>query len=197
MLKIQVNRGLLSSGIMASYLIYLCWSAIRSEPAIAICSPQSEADGNGDWTTVLGFLIAICAIVEATFSTGKDSQTFQFRKDDIQWEDDIPYKYEFFHIIFSMGAMYFAMLFINWQLDHSTRKWSIDVGWASTWVKIVNEWLAASIYCKLFTNCNLSFLSFGLFFRCTWRSREGLWKLISPTVRQNHIGDDEDPIHHI
>lgn len=27
-------------------------------------------------------------------------------------------------------------------------RWSIDVGWASTWVKIVNEWFAATIYCK-------------------------------------------------
>lgn len=29
-----------------------------------------------------------------------------------------------------------------------TSRWSIDVGWASTWVKIVNEWFAATIYCK-------------------------------------------------
>ncbi|KAH7835431.1 hypothetical protein Vadar_026091 [Vaccinium darrowii] len=26
--------------------------------------------------------------------------------------------------------------------------WSIDVGWASTWVKIVNEWFAATVYRK-------------------------------------------------
>lgn len=28
-------------------------------------------------------------------------------------------------------------------------RWSIDVGWASVWVKIVNQWLAAIIYGKL------------------------------------------------
>ncbi len=27
-------------------------------------------------------------------------------------------------------------------------RWSIDVGWSSTWVKIVNEWLAAGLYSK-------------------------------------------------
>lgn len=27
-------------------------------------------------------------------------------------------------------------------------RWSIDVGWTSTWVKIVNEWLAAGLYSK-------------------------------------------------
>ncbi|CAL5347552.1 unnamed protein product [Camellia sinensis] len=142
----KVNRGLLSSGIMASYIVFLCWSAIRSEPAAKKCSPQKHENEHGDWTTVLGFLIAIFAIVIATFSTGIDSQTFQFRKDEVQHEDDIPYKYGFFHLIFSLGAMYFAMLFISWNLDSSTRKWSIDVGWASTWVKIVNEWFAATIY---------------------------------------------------
>ncbi|XP_010264010.1 PREDICTED: serine incorporator 3 isoform X2 [Nelumbo nucifera] len=142
----KVNRGLLSSGIMASYIVFLCWSAIRSEPAFEKCSPQKEIPGKSDWTTVLGFLIAICAIVMATFSTGIDSESFRFRKDEVQGEDDIPYKYGFFHFIFSMGSMYFGMLFVSWQLDHSTRKWSIDVGWASTWVKIINEWFAATIY---------------------------------------------------
>lgn len=46
----------------------------------------------------------------------------QFRKDEVPSEDDIPYKYEIFHFIFSMGSMYFAMLFINWELKHPTRK---------------------------------------------------------------------------
>ncbi|KAL3506303.1 hypothetical protein ACH5RR_031685 [Cinchona calisaya] len=163
----KVNRGLLSSGIMASYVVFLCWSAIRSEPATAKCSPQTQGSGHGGWTTVIGFLIAICAIVMATFSTGIDSQTFQFRKNDIQLEDDIPYKYGFFHLVFSLGAMYFAMLFISWNLDSSTRKWSIDVGWASTWVKIVNEWFAATIY---------------------------LWRLISPVVRQTKVMHHEEPV---
>ncbi|KAK6929657.1 Serine incorporator/TMS membrane protein [Dillenia turbinata] len=144
----KVNRGLLSSGIMAAYAVFLCWTALRSEPANPKCHSQKKASGNNDWTTILGFLIAIFAIVMATFSTGIDSQSFQFRKDNVQMEDDIPYKYGFFHLIFSLGAMYFAMLFISWNLDHTTRKWSIDVGWASTWVKIVNEWLAATIYSK-------------------------------------------------
>lgn len=166
----KVNRGLLSSGIMASYIVFLCWSAIRSEPAIKECNHQRQSDGHNDWTTILSFLIAICAIVMATFSTGIDSQSFQFRKDDAQLEDDIPYSYGFFHLIFSLGAMYFAMLFISWNLNSSTRTWSIDVGWASTWVKIINEWFAATIY---------------------------LWKLISPVVRQSKITDNREPIQQI
>lgn len=163
----KVNRGLLSSGIMASYVVFLCWSAIRSEPATQKCNTQEQVNGNGDWITILSFLMAICAIVMATFSTGIDSQSFQFRKVGVQQEDDIPYKYGFFHLVFSLGAMYFAMLFISWNLNSSARKWSIDVGWASTWVKIVNEWFAATIY---------------------------LWTLISPVVIQSKVMDHDEPM---
>ncbi|XP_047313117.1 serine incorporator 3-like [Impatiens glandulifera] len=167
----KVNRGLLSSGIMGSYIVFLCWSAIRSEPAGKKCSPQKEHNNKHvDWTNVLGFLIAISAIVMATFSTGIDSQTFQFLKEDDEAEeekddDDIPYEYGFFHLVFSLGTMYFAMLFISWNLESSTNnKWSMDVGWASTWVKIVNEWLAATIY---------------------------LWKLIYPALKQTGVENNQ------
>ncbi|KAM6544780.1 hypothetical protein CsatB_025516 [Cannabis sativa] len=163
----KVNRGLLSSGIMASYVIYLCWSALRSEPSNEKCYKLKAANENGDWTTIVSFLIAICAIVMATFSTGIDSESFQFRKDEVKEEDEIPYKYEFFHLVFSLGAMYFAMLFISWNLNNSARRWSIDIGWASTWVKIVNEWFAATLY---------------------------VWTLISPAVKKSKVVNYEDAV---
>lgn len=156
----KVNRGLLSSGIMATYIVFLCWTAIRSEPVTAKCSPQNQESNQSTLTTVIGFLIAVFAVVMATFSTGIDSQTFQFRKNKVQLEDDLPYMYGFFHLVFSLGAMYFAMLFISWDPDTLARKWSIDVGWTSTWVKVVNEWFAATLY---------------------------LWKLMSPVVTQTKV----------
>ncbi|CAI8601929.1 unnamed protein product [Vicia faba] len=162
-LNSKVNRGLLSSGIMACYIVFLCWCAIRSEPATIRCETKNQENGNGSWITILGFLIAIFAIVLAAVSTGIDSKCFQFSKNKVENEDDIPYNYGFFHMVFSLGAMYFAMLFISWDLNNSPRKWSIDVGWISTWVKVLNEWFAATIY---------------------------IWMLISPVVRQNKVMDN-------
>ncbi|KAF3789541.1 Serine incorporator 3 [Nymphaea thermarum] len=147
----KVNTGLLSSGIMGFYIVFLCWSAIRSEPIDERSNSRKQDYWSGDWTTIVSFLFAVCAIAMVTFSTGIDSNSFQLLKDEVQTEDDVPYKYGFFHAIFSLGAMYFAMLFVSWDLKHSIKKWSIDVGWASTWVKIVNEWFAATIYCKITT----------------------------------------------
>ncbi|GER31381.1 serinc-domain containing serine and sphingolipidbiosynthesis protein [Striga asiatica] len=162
----KVNRGLLSSGIMASYIVFLCWTAIRSEPGSEKCSPQKPESGHIGWPAVVGFVVALCAIVIATFSTGIDSQSFQLRKNGSKLlEDDIPYGYGFFHLVFSLGAMYFAMLFISWNLGSLTRKWSIDVGWASTWVKIVNEWFAATIY---------------------------LWKLIFPVLKETKVSNHDE-----
>ncbi|KAH1089605.1 hypothetical protein J1N35_016862 [Gossypium stocksii] len=160
----KVNRGLLSSGIMASYVVFLCWSAIRSEPVDEKCNVQKPDNEKFDWTTILGFLIAIGAIVMATFSTGIDSKSFQFNKNNVKLEDDIRYNYGFFHMIFSLGAMYFAMLFISWNLKDSATEWSIDVGWASAGVKIINEWVAATIY---------------------------TWKLVSPVVKQYRVVNNE------
>lgn len=44
-------------------------------------------------------------------------------------------------------------------------RWSIDVGWASTWVKIINEWFAATIYRKWF--------SLKFFLKLAWRMLNG------------------------
>lgn len=160
----KVNEGLLSSGIMSSYIVFLCWSALHSEPQTGKCHSHMKIAQDGDSATIVSFIIAICSIVMATFSTGIDTKSFQFRNDEVQLDEDVPYSYEIFHIVFAMGAMYFAMLFISWELNHPTRKWSIDVGWASTWVKIINEWFAASIY---------------------------LWRLISPVVLRNQLANEE------
>ncbi|KAK9160143.1 hypothetical protein Syun_006484 [Stephania yunnanensis] len=162
----KANKGLLSSGMIGLYIIFLCWSAIRSEPTNWKCNPQSGIASNGDWVSVLGFLFAIGVIVMATFSTGIDSKSFKFYRNEVEQEYDIPYKYGFFHMVFTLGAMYFAMLFVNWHLHRPTQKWIIDYGWASTWVKIINEWLAVTIY---------------------------LWKLIYPVARQTRIMDHEMP----
>lgn len=144
----KVDIGFLAPGFMGLYVVFLCWSAIRSEPAGGKCLKRSENATNGDWLSIISFVVAVLAIVIATFSTGIDSKCFQFRKDkeETESEDDVPYGFGFFHFVFATGAMYFAMLFIGWNTHHTLKKWTIDIGWTSTWVRIVNEWLATCIY---------------------------------------------------
>ncbi|XAR53311.1 hypothetical protein NMG60_11021829 [Bertholletia excelsa] len=142
----KVNAGLLTPGFMGLYVVFLCWCAIRSEPPEENCLRKSEVATGGDWLTIISFVVAVLAIVIATFSTGIDSKCFQFKKDERESEDDVPYGFGFFHFVFATGSMYFAMLLISWNTHHTMKKWTIDVGWTSTWVRIINEWLAAWLY---------------------------------------------------
>ncbi|KAJ9168389.1 hypothetical protein P3X46_019919 [Hevea brasiliensis] len=143
----KINAGFLTPGLMGLYVVFLCWCAIRSEPAGESCIKKAEASKRTDWLTIISFVVALLAIVIATFSTGIDSQCFQFRKREKEAEDDVlPYGYGFFHFVFATGAMYFAMLLIGWNTHHTIQKWTIDVGWTSTWVRVVNEWLAVCVY---------------------------------------------------
>ncbi|KAL4318364.1 hypothetical protein GQ457_18G000730 [Hibiscus cannabinus] len=142
----KVNAGILTPGLMGLYVVFICWCAIRSEPAGENCIRKAEESNRTDWLTIISFVIALLAMVIATFSTGIDSQCFQFRKKEAPAEDAVPYGYGFFHFVFATGAMYFAMLLIGWNTHHTIKKWTIDVGWTSTWVRIVNEWLAVGVY---------------------------------------------------
>ncbi|KAJ1393503.1 Serine incorporator/TMS membrane protein [Sesbania bispinosa] len=119
----KVNTGILTPGLMGLYVVFLCWCAIRSEPDGENCIRKSDSANKTDWLSIISFVVAILAIVIATFSTGIDSKCFQIRKDDTPAEDDVPYGYGFFHFVFATGAMYFAMLLIGWNSHHSMRKY--------------------------------------------------------------------------
>ncbi|CAN1331233.1 Serine incorporator 3 [Linum perenne] len=141
----KINAGFLAPGLMGLYVVFLC-----CEPAGESCNRKAEASKRTDWLTIISFVIGLLAIVIATFSTGIDSKCFQIRKreseGDEEEEDHVPYGYGFFHFVFATGAMYFAMLLIGWNTHHKIKKWTIDVGWTSAWVRVVNEWLAVCVY---------------------------------------------------
>ncbi|CAN6442157.1 unnamed protein product [Victoria cruziana] len=142
----KVNAGLINPGLMGMYLVFMCWCAARSEPPTPHCIGKSEANRSGDSLTIISFIIGFVAITIAIFSAGIDYKTFRFRKLEPQSEDHVPYGYGFFHFVFAIGTMYSAMLLIGWNVHQTLEKWTIDVGWTSTWVRVLNEWLAAGAY---------------------------------------------------
>jgi hypothetical protein len=44
------------------------------------------------------------------------------RKDWSEMHSNVPYSYGFFHFVFAMGAMYFAMLFVGWSPHQTMHK---------------------------------------------------------------------------
>ncbi|XP_073393169.1 uncharacterized protein [Physcomitrium patens] len=144
----KVNAGLLTSGLMAVYIVFLCWSAIMSEPLSSTCRIHPHPSGGKyDWLTIVEFVVGFGAISLATFTTGVHFRSFSLPlKAAGADEGQVQYCYGVFHFVFAIGAMYFAMLLVGWSSHHTIHKWSIDMGWTGVWVKIANEWLAAGVY---------------------------------------------------
>ncbi|KAA3457784.1 putative serine incorporator isoform X1 [Gossypium australe] len=90
------------------------------------CIRKAEASNRTDWLTIISFIVALLAMVIATFSTGIDSQCFQVKK-EAPAEDAVPYGYGFFHFVFATGAMYFAMLLIGWNTHHIIKKYVLHL----------------------------------------------------------------------
>ncbi|XP_048227678.1 probable serine incorporator isoform X2 [Ricinus communis] len=49
----KVNAGFLTPGLMGLYVVFLCWCAIRSEPAGESCNRKAEASKRTDWLTII------------------------------------------------------------------------------------------------------------------------------------------------
>ncbi|CAH9143794.1 unnamed protein product [Cuscuta epithymum] len=144
----------LNSGFMGVYITFLCWSAIKSEPHGGRCMERGGTDTppKVHLLTVVSFAIGFGAMIFATFSTGVDSKSFQFKIKEHR-DDNVPYGYGFFHLVFATASMYSAMLLVNWNTKNPT-KFMIDVGWASTWIKFIYELFAAFIYIFILTRKN-------------------------------------------
>lgn len=61
-------------------------------------------------------------------------------------DEDLPYRADFFHLVFALASMYIAMLFTYWQVSPSTSEFQIDQGWISTWVKMASKWACELLY---------------------------------------------------
>ncbi|KAG0528384.1 hypothetical protein BDA96_05G006500 [Sorghum bicolor] len=121
-------------GLLGVYIVFLCWSAIKSEPETR-CYKKQKASSGENWKTMISFIVELISIAVAAFSTGSDYKCLQSRK--------MTYRMGmvFFHFVFATGSMYFGMMFVGWDTHHTSEKWSMDAGWTSTWVHIANEGL--------------------------------------------------------
>jgi hypothetical protein len=97
-------------------------------------------------------VIAAVVIIASTYAVGKDSTCIhvccsfelnwlldrqmlarcvvqvnylgylQFNNTTELQDDDVPYGYGFFHLVFALGAMYIGMLFVGWNAHKTMEK---------------------------------------------------------------------------
>lgn len=133
------NSGLFTSGAIIAYASFLLVSALGSQPTDSECV-RSNGMGEG-WIKIVSFVLALGAVLVSTVTAGS-SEVLPAGSSN----EPLPYRPDFFHLLFGLAAMYIAMLFTGWSLQGSTNELEIDKGWRSAWVKIASQWLVFVIY---------------------------------------------------
>ena len=108
----RVSGGIFTSGTVAAYCVFLCATAIMSDPAHAGAPPR--------WLQALGFAIALTALLRSTFSATAHARTFEVAHaapspraagclccgdaDEDEPDEVHPLTYSFFHAVFALGV---------------------------------------------------------------------------------------------
>eukprot|EP00897_Mesotaenium_endlicherianum_P004540 jgi/Mesen1/4113/ME000216S03366 len=156
----QVNGSLLPASVIAVYCVYLCWSALSSEPRAYACNGiAAHLNAVSGTALVMGMLTTLLSVVysaallsahggsaddeEADAALDSDDEAPRGRRSDPR---PVRYVYSFFHVIFALASMYSAMLLTGWGDAGREGKDIIDVGWPSVYVKIASMFITAGLY---------------------------------------------------
>jgi len=171
----QVEHGsLFPSAVIALYTVFLCFSALGSQPEDYKCNGMGhKMDNTKLW---IGMIFTLASVAYSALRAGSASDSFTFRdsvtsstplvsapgsktmtrsdEDDDEEAgsvggefEEVDYSYSFFHFVFSLACMYVAMLMTGWGSPAATEgKDTIDVGWTSYWVKIASQWVMGGLY---------------------------------------------------
>jgi hypothetical protein len=163
-----VSGSILPASVISLYCIYLCYSALASEPREYECNglhKHSKSVSTG--TLTVGLLTTILSVVYSAVRAGSsttllsppsspragagkpllplDNKTEE-KEEKEKANKPVTYSYSFFHIIFSLASMYSAMLLTGWSTSIGESGKLVDVGWPSVWVRIVTGWATAALY---------------------------------------------------
>eukprot|EP00299_Pterocystis_sp_00344_P017073 c8565_g1_i1.p1 GENE.c8565_g1_i1~~c8565_g1_i1.p1 ORF type:complete len:423 (-),score=80.38 c8565_g1_i1:14-1282(-) len=168
----KVQQGaILPCGVVVLYCSWLCASAVMSIPLDenSKCEARHSrlSDSSEQGMRAVGVVFTIFCVTYATIraaSSGQDLTGGKPRPDaalldnekgdkvEAKAEEDetdhVQYNYSFFQLIYALGAMYFAMVMINWNIefddkDHSYGRMS---QWGNVWIKMATQWLTFVLY---------------------------------------------------
>lgn len=98
---------------------------------------------------IVGFFLGLASVAYSTLTLGTSHLLGGGEGssgDDPELKIGLPYRADFFHLIYALASMYMAMLFTNWQLSSSTEDFELARGWASTWAKMGSKWFGEALY---------------------------------------------------
>ena len=101
----SVSGGVFTSGAVSAYCVFLCATAILSDPS-------RGGGGMPRWLQAIGFAIALGALLHSTFSATGQERTFDVAPaggaadegGEDEPEEVHPLSYSFFHFVFALGV---------------------------------------------------------------------------------------------
>jgi len=171
----QVQHGsLFPSAVIALYTVFLCFSAMDSQPATDACNGMGDSRVPMAW----GMAFTLVSVGYSAMRAGSSSDSFTLTDettplsamtkplsmamdrdggnndeeagssgDNHEEFEPIPYSYSFFHFVFALASMYTSMVMTSWGSPSPQEgKDTIDVGWASYWVKLTSMAVMGLLY---------------------------------------------------
>lgn len=162
--------GLLTSGAVFAYTVYAAWAALASVPPEGnACVPAGSGSGTSNRggtlaLRIVGLVLTFCSLAYTTVSSSTEHSKFstaaggEARPTATDAEApatadgqdaDLPYRPDFFSLIFATGTAFSAMVFLSWDttgLANPAAALAVDRGWLSFWVKAVAQWVCAGLY---------------------------------------------------
>jgi len=171
----KVQQGaILPCGVIVLYCTWLCASAVMSIPVDndSKCEARhsSISSSSQEGMQAVGVFFTIFCVGYSTIRAASSGQDLSGGKprpdaalldaekgDDLaigeKAEDDevsdVQYNYSFFHLIYALGAMYLAMVLIDWKIefhDSDGQQFGSMSTWANVWIKMATQWLTFALY---------------------------------------------------
>ena len=144
----DTDSSLLTSCIVATYAVYLCWSAVHANPEP--CNTVSLGS-NDPQSIMLGMAITVFSLSWTCYSAStreyfietvsENHSLIQCEEGEEDEEDEEEYEHLWlFHFMMATGSIYMAMLLTNWG-THSGQKNN-----AQMWVSIISQWISMVVY---------------------------------------------------
>jgi serine incorporator 1/3 len=138
----KVNGGLFTSGAMTFYCVYILASALASEPANYECAPTTMNDSLSSALSIIGFVIALCALGYTAHNASKTSALAGERSGVDEDDPTSRFNVTYFHAVFFTASSYCAMLFVDWNDGSNVN----GAGWESAWAKVACAFVSAALY---------------------------------------------------
>ncbi|KAK9907944.1 hypothetical protein WJX75_000353 [Coccomyxa subellipsoidea] len=134
--------GLLTSATVFIYTAVVLFNALSSEPASSCVLTAANVSSG---LQIFFFFLGLAIMLISVMTSSQEAASFRLNSGSAS-DGDLPYRADFFHLIFMLASAYVAMVFTTWNLEGVSGHQSGDKGWISVWVKIVSQWVCVILY---------------------------------------------------